>query len=119
MLSNTQLLEQLSLQHKMNATVNPDWVRADYNWTRAIMVEAVEALDHLGWKWWKALPTADQSQFRMELVDVWHFVLSNELAYTEGRPARSRSKPARCRTDAQLRHHSGAQGCGPARAGCP
>lgn len=84
MLSNTQLLEQLSLQHKMNATVNPDWVRADYNWTRAIMVEAVEALDHLGWKWWKALPTADQSQFRMELVDVWHFVLSNELAYTEG-----------------------------------
>ena len=86
MLSNTQLLEQLSLQHKMNATVNPDWVRADYNWTRAIMVEAVEALDHLGWKWWKALPTADQSQFRMELVDVWHFVLSNELAYTEGDP---------------------------------
>src|SRR5574341_680625 len=85
-LSNIQLLEQLALQHKMNATVNPDWVRAKYNWTRAVMVEAVEALDHLGWKWWKAKPVADESQFRLELVDIWHFILSNELVHTEGDP---------------------------------
>lgn len=86
MLSNTQLVEQLMLQHRMNSVVNPAWISANYLWTRAIMVEGVEALDHYGWKWWKKLPAPDMSQFHLELVDIWHFALSNELVHTGGDP---------------------------------
>lgn len=83
MLSKTQLAEQFALQNKMNATVNPDWLRAGYAWHRAIMVEAVEALDHYGWKWWKK-SEPDVTQVQIELVDIWHFVLSATLAGTNG-----------------------------------
>lgn len=86
MLSNNQLVEQLTLQHRMNSVVNPDWINAGYLWTRAIMVEGVEALDHIGWKWWKKLPGPDMSQFHLELVDIWHFALSNELVHAGGDP---------------------------------
>ena len=86
MLSNIQLVEQLLLQHRMNSTVNFGWISANYNWTRAIMVEGVEALDHIGWKWWKKRPEPDMSQFHLELVDIWHFALSNELVHADGDP---------------------------------
>ena len=75
MLTIKKLLTMLDLQDKMNSVVNPDWRNAGYHWERAIMVEAVEALDHHGWKWWKS-STPDMPQVRMELVDIWHFALS-------------------------------------------
>lgn len=84
MLTNTQLVEQLTLQNRMNSVVNPGWINANYLWTRAIMVEGNEALDHYGWKWWKKLPDPDMSQFHLELVDIWHFALSNELVHAGG-----------------------------------
>ncbi len=84
MLTKEQLLQQLELQDKMNRVVNPDWLNAGYLWTRAIMVEAVEALDHYGWKWWKKDTAPDVEQVRIELIDIWHFILSNELAFTKG-----------------------------------
>lgn len=83
MLSKTQLASQLALQQTMNATVNPDWLKAGYAWHRAIMVEAVEALDHYGWKWWKK-SAPDVAQVQIELVDIWHFVLSATLVGTSG-----------------------------------
>lgn len=84
MLSKNQLLEHLKLQDTMNAVVNPDWLKANYAWTRAIMVEGVEAIDHLGWKWWKKLPDPDMTQFRLELVDIWHFILSHVMVEFDG-----------------------------------
>lgn len=83
MLSKTQLASQLALQQTMNATVNPDWLKAGYAWHRAIMVEAVEALDHYGWKWWKK-SEPDVAQVQIELVDIWHFVLSATVAGCSG-----------------------------------
>lgn len=85
MLSKEQLHEQLMLQGTMNRVVNPDWINANYKWMRAVMVEGVEALDHLGWKWWKK-PVPNMNQFHMELVDIWHFVLSQELVHAGGDP---------------------------------
>ena len=38
----------------------------------------VELLDHFGWKWWKLQP-GDLDQVRLELVDIWHFGLSDLL----------------------------------------
>ena len=83
MLSKNQLADQLALQQTMNSTVNPDWLTANYAWHRAIMVETVEALDHFGWKWWKK-SEPDVTQVQIELVDIWHFVLSATLVGTNG-----------------------------------
>lgn len=74
-LSESQLQSMLELQDAMNSKVNPDWVAANNNWHRAILVEGVEAIEHHGWKWWKK-QECDMGQLRMELVDIWHFVLS-------------------------------------------
>lgn len=75
MLSTTQLNTMLDLQDKMNKKVNPDWLNAGYGYLRAAMIEAVEGIEHHGWKWWKA-QNKDLPQLQMELVDIWHFALS-------------------------------------------
>jgi len=73
----------LKLQDGMNSKVNPDWVAAKNNWHRAIQVEGVEAIEHHGWKWWKK-QECDMAQLRMELVDIWHFVLSAVIQSKHG-----------------------------------
>ncbi len=77
-ITETQLLAMLELQDGMNSKVNPAWVAANNNWHRAIQVEGVEAIEHHGWKWWKK-QECDLAQLRMELVDIWHFILSASI----------------------------------------
>lgn len=71
-----KLKSMLEMQDKLNRTINPLWIESRYPWHRAIMVEAVEALDHYGWKWWKAETEPDVDQISLELVDIWHFAMS-------------------------------------------
>ena len=85
-ISETQLLSMLELQDGMNSKVNPDWVAANNNWYRAIQVEGVEAIEHHGWKWWKK-QDFDLAQLRMELVDIWHFILSAFIQAKHGKVA--------------------------------
>lgn len=75
MLSPIQLNTMLNLQDKMNKKVNSEWLDAGYGYLRAAMIEAVEGIEHHGWKWWKA-QQKDLPQLQMELVDIWHFALS-------------------------------------------
>lgn len=82
-LSETQLITMLELQDGMNSKVNPAWVAANNNWHRAIQVEGVEAIEHHGWKWWKK-QECDLAQLRMELVDIWHFILSAGIQVKHG-----------------------------------
>lgn len=77
-ISESQLITMLELQDGMNSKVNPAWVAANNNWHRAIQVEGVEAIEHHGWKWWKK-QDCDLAQLRMELVDIWHFILSASI----------------------------------------
>ena len=83
MLSQQQLATMLSLQNKMNTKVNPQWLTAGYGYLRAAMVESVEAIEHHGWKWWKA-QNKDLPQLQMELVDIWHFALSASIIDYKG-----------------------------------
>ena len=83
MLTKTQLTTMLGLQDKLNSVINPDWRKANYPWHRAIMVEAVECLEHVGWKWWKK-QEPDFAQAKIELVDIWHFILSMRLQTCDG-----------------------------------
>lgn len=88
-ISETQLISMLELQDSMNSKVNSDWVAANNNWHRAIQVEGVEAIEHHGWKWWKK-QECDMAQLRMELVDIWHFMLSAAIQHKHGSVALAR-----------------------------
>lgn len=83
MLTKNQLALMLALQNKMNEKVNPTWLGAGYAYLRAAMIESVEAIEHHGWKWWKA-QARDDAQLQMELVDIWHFALSDCIIRNNG-----------------------------------
>jgi dimeric dUTPase (all-alpha-NTP-PPase superfamily) len=74
-MNRIQLSTMIALQNTMNQKVHPRWDSQGFKWTRAIMVEGVEAMEHHGWKWWKK-QTPDMPQMQIELVDIWHFILS-------------------------------------------
>lgn len=82
-LNLTQATQMLALQDKMNVAVAPDWLQRDFPFLRAVVVEAGEALDHLGWKWWKK-QEPDLQQVIIEFVDILHFFLSHFLMQVNG-----------------------------------
>ena len=73
-----KLLKMLELQDAMNSRINESWREAGNEWYRAVWVECAEMLDHYGWKWWKH-QKPDMDQVILEIVDIWHFVLSDLL----------------------------------------
>lgn len=77
-----QLEIMLNLQDKINTKINKDWRNANNPWYRAIWVESAELLDHIGWKWWKK-QNLDMQQVKLELIDIWHFGLSDLLQKQE------------------------------------
>lgn len=83
MLSTAQLQTMFQLQAAMNYRVDPNWTDARYPYLRAVVVEAAEAIEHHGWKWWKQ-QHRDLGQLQMELVDIWHFFLSEILLRNGG-----------------------------------
>ena len=83
MLSTVQLQTMFQLQAAMNYRVDPNWTDARYPYLRAVVVEAAEAIEHHGWKWWKQ-QHRDLGQLQMELVDIWHFLLSEILLRNGG-----------------------------------
>lgn len=66
------------MQDGHNQQVHPQWRHQGYPYYRAIWVECAELLDHYGWKWWKH-QVPDLDQVKLELVDIWHFGLSELL----------------------------------------
>ncbi len=77
------LLAMLELQDSMNKKIDADWLAKRHTYLRAVLVEATEALEHYGWKWWKK-QSPDMAQLRIELIDIWHFVLSEYLLRANG-----------------------------------
>jgi dimeric dUTPase (all-alpha-NTP-PPase superfamily) len=73
-----QLLTMLAMQDEMNTKVHPQWRQQEFQWYRAIWIECAELMDHYGWKWWKK-QTPDIDQVTLELIDIWHFGLSQLL----------------------------------------
>lgn len=65
----------LKLQDQINTQVNPNWKTAEQDWLTAIFVECGEAVESYGYKWWKK-QTPDMDNVRLELVDIWHFIMS-------------------------------------------
>nr|BFD64827.1 dUTPase [Bdellovibrio sp. HM001] len=78
MKENDQLQTMLEMQDRLNSVVNPNWKDAGYNFNLAIADEGMELLNHYGWKWWKGFKP-DVPQCRLELVDIFHFLLSKAI----------------------------------------
>lgn len=76
--SQARLASMLELQDKINALINPKWREAGNPWFRAIWTECAELMDHIGWKWWNR-QVPEMEQCRLELVDIFHFGLSDLL----------------------------------------
>jgi len=70
------LKEMMSLQDRLNTHIFPDWRTRELDFGMAIADEAMELAGHIGWKWWKAQPKPNIVQVHLELVDIWHFLLS-------------------------------------------
>lgn len=74
-----QLVQMFTMQDKLNGAINPAWITDDsQDWFCAALVEGAEMIDHYGWKWWKH-QTPDIAQVQLELVDIWHFLMSAEI----------------------------------------
>ena len=76
--TRTMLQTMSEMQDAHNHQVHPQWRTQGYEYYRAIWVECAELLDHFGWKWWKH-QSADMDQVKLEIVDIWHFALSDLL----------------------------------------
>ncbi|CAN7620593.1 dUTP diphosphatase [Variovorax paradoxus] len=68
----------LELQDRVNSKIRSDWRNANNAWFRAVWTECAELVDHIGWKWWKH-QSPDIPQVHLELVDIFHFGLSELL----------------------------------------
>ena len=83
------LLEMFRLQQKLNDETNGKGWEKGYtkqnriiNWNRCIYMECAELIDSFNWKHWKDIDVApDWDNVTIELVDIWHFVMSRGLEY--------------------------------------
>ena len=73
--ASSMLATMAVMQEEHNIQVHQNWREEGYEYYRAIWVECAEMLDHFGWKWWKK-QSPDMDQVKLELVDIWHFALS-------------------------------------------
>ena len=84
MTSREILKEMFALQQTLNDDTNGKGWEEGYtnqgkliSWKRCIHMECAELIDSFAWKHWKhiAKPT-DWENVRVEVVDIWHFVMS-------------------------------------------
>ncbi len=79
-----KILLMLQLQNQLNdATNGEDWPQGitkngkTINWNRCIYMECAEMVDSFSWKHWKSInQEPDWDNLQIEVVDVWHFILS-------------------------------------------
>ncbi len=80
MIDKDKILKMLNLQNDLNCkTIGEDWMAENIQWSRAIWTETAELMDELDWKWWKSSTTSLEN-IHMELVDIWHFLLSAAIS---------------------------------------
>lgn len=84
-----KLVSMLNLQQTLNdSTSGQGWENGvtnkgkKINWQRCITMESAEMIDSFGWKHWKSIDQkTDYANLQIEIVDVWHFVMSLVLMF--------------------------------------
>lgn len=78
-LSKQQFINVCQMQDALNIkAAGVDWKEQNLGWDTAVFTEAAEAMNHLGWEWWKK-PTPNLDQARLEVIDILHFAVSGLL----------------------------------------
>lgn len=70
---------------QMNEFSDEDKGKWILNYTRAMQQELAELVDSVPWKWWAKYQEFDEQNARVEVVDLFHFLIS--LAQTLGMTA--------------------------------
>ncbi|MBL0708935.1 MAG: dUTP diphosphatase [Sulfurimonas sp.] len=79
-----KILLMLQLQAQLNDATNGEkWIKGVtkngklINWKRCIYMECAEMIDSFSWKHWKSInKEPDWDNLQIEVVDVWHFMMS-------------------------------------------
>ena len=79
-----QLRELFRMQHALNQRIgvqtegmsDEDKTRWILNYTRAMTQELAELTDSVPWKWWAKYQKFDEQNARVEVVDLFHFLIS-------------------------------------------
>ena len=79
-----KILLMLQLQAQLNdATNGEEWTKGVtkngkiINWKRCIYMECAEMVESFSWKHWKSInKEPDWDNLQIEVVDVWHFIIS-------------------------------------------
>ncbi len=79
-----KILLMLQLQAQLNDATNGEkWTDGvtkngkKINWKRCIYMECAEMIDSFPWKHWKSInQEPDWNNLQIEVVDVWHFIMS-------------------------------------------
>jgi len=82
-----QIEQMFLLQKQLNDETNGEvWIKGytkenrKISWYRGIYMEVAEAIDSFNWKHWKNIDDEpDWDNIRVELVDIWHFVMSESI----------------------------------------
>ena len=81
--------QMFELQQKLNDQTNGTiWTEGatkegrQISWFRCIYMEAAEAIDSFNWKHWKDIDAQpDLDNAKVELVDIWHFIMSEAIHF--------------------------------------
>lgn len=84
-----QIAQMFVLQQKLNDETNGlIWTEGatkegrHISWLRCIYMEAAEAIDSFNWKHWKNINASpDLDNAKVELVDIWHFIMSEAIHF--------------------------------------
>ena len=82
-----RILQMLKLQQTLNdATNGANWENGltkngkKIDWRRCIYLEAAELVESYPWKHWKNIDASpDYENIKIEIVDIWHFIMSEVL----------------------------------------
>jgi len=77
----SKIRQMFEMQDTLNSSILSDnYKELNIPFYRAAIVEAVELMEHRGYKWWKAGNDYDVHQAQLEIVDIWHFIMSQFLS---------------------------------------
>jgi len=90
-----KMVEMFKLQEKLNDDTNgANWREGVtkqgkvINWKRCIVMESAELIDSFCWKHWKNITCGiDLENIKIEMVDIWHFVMSYILRFKSSEDA--------------------------------
>ncbi len=71
--------KMIERQEELNVlTMGERWKTLCLDWNVAIITETSELIDSYPWKWWKN-GKIDSENAKIELTDIWHFVMSKMI----------------------------------------